>query len=1163
VEVIVSISELQPGAAGEVPPTVQGPASELSARYRLGERPVLLTGVQAVARLLVEQHARDAAAGLRTATLVSGYGGSPLGGLDRTLAGVTELARHDVHLRPGVNEELGATAVWGSQVELPQGNRTHDGIIGVWYGKAPGVDRAGDAMRHGATMGAHRHGGVLVLAGDDPGCKSSTLPSASEATLAALGMPVLFPRDAQDVITLGLYGVALSRASGCWVALKIVSDVADGLCTVDRDFAAMPIVIPSISWNGEPWSYQQRLTAVAANSMPAEGELIGPRMALVRAFAAANPVNAIDIDPPGARIGVVAAGKTYRDTVQALRDLGVDTQTALGAGIRVLRIGMLHPLDDAIVRQFAAGLEQILVVEEKGRFLEAQIRDALYGSAGSPVVTGKLDAAGMPLVPADGELTAARLAAPLRRALGSAVALRDPAPARQPVLLPLAVQRNPFFCSGCPHSLSTAVPDGSLAGAGIGCHAMVLRQPRMSEVMTGITQMGGEGAQWLGQAPFTDVPHLFQNMGDGTYFHSGQLAIQAAVAAGSNITFKILYNSAVAMTGGQSAQGSISVPALTRKLQAEGVTKVIVCADDPAKYGRRAKFAPGVSVRHRDRLDEAQRELREVSGVTVLIFDQRCAAEARRLRKRGALPARTMRLAINDRVCEGCGDCGAKSSCLSLEPIQTEFGRKTAIAQSSCNTDYSCLSGNCPSFVSVQVAPGARRAAPAPAVSPPALSDPQVPELTSTWNVYLAGIGGTGIVTVNQVLATAAMLDGLEVSGLDQTGLSQKAGPVTSHLRLAPRGEAANRIGAGQADCFLICDLLVGAEERNLACASADRTVTVASVSQVPTGPMVQDSALRYPALDDLLGRLDEHAARLISLDAMRICSRAFGDTTAANIVVVGAGYQAGAIPISAASIEEAIRLNGVEVGRNIAAFRWGRAVVADPAAVSALTGAASDAEPAAAPRPGISHFTGETAAVIARSASELAASHGRRAVDRYLATMNAVWTAERAVGDATHFSAAAARSLYHLTAYKDEYEVARLLTAPEFEQQLKADFPGATKVSYNLQPPVLRSLGLNRKIRLGPAFRPGLRMLARGRVVRGTPLDPFGHTPMRKTERALAREFEALLTGEAAALTADGYERATQIASAPLLVKGYEEIKLANIEKYQARLAELGVAAT
>ncbi len=1151
------------GAADE-PSPAKRPASELSARYRLGERPVLLTGVQAVARLLVEQHARDAAAGLRTATLVSGYGGSPLGGLDRTLAGVAALAAsHDVHLRPGVNEELGATAVWGSQVELPKGNRTHDGIIGVWYGKAPGVDRAGDAMRHGAMMGAHRNGGVLVLAGDDPGCKSSTLPSASEATLAALGMPVLFPRDAQDIITLGLYGVALSRASGCWVALKIVSDVADGLCTVDRDFAAMPIVLPDISWNGEPWTYQQRLTAVAANSMPAEGELIGPRMALARAFAAANPLNEMEIDPPAARIGVVAAGKTYQDTIQALRDLGVDKEAALRAGVRVLRIGMLHPLDDAIVRRFAAGLEQILVVEEKGRFLESQIRDALYGGADSPVVTGKLDAAGMPLVPADGELTAARLAGPLRRALGTAVTLREPAPVRQHVLLPLAVQRNPFFCSGCPHSLSTAVPDGSLAGAGIGCHAMVLRHPRMSEVMTGITQMGGEGAQWLGQAPFTDVPHLFQNMGDGTYFHSGQLAIQAAVAAGSNITFKILYNSAVAMTGGQSAQGSISVPALTRKLQAEGVAKVIVCADDPRKYGRRAKFAPGVSVRHRDRLDEAQRELRRVSGVTVLIFDQRCAAEARRLRKRGALPVRTMRLAINDRVCEGCGDCGAKSSCLSLEPLQTDFGRKTAIAQSSCNTDYSCLSGNCPSFVSVQVAADGRGQGPAPATSAPALSDPVLPELTRTCNVYLAGIGGTGIVTVNQVLATAAMLDGLEVRGLDQTGLSQKAGPVTSHLRLAPGGETANRIGAGQADCLLICDLLVGADERNLACASAERTVTVASVSRVPTGPMVQDSAIRYPDLDALLGRLDEHSARLITFDAMKICRRAFGDTAAANVVVVGAAYQAGALPISAASIEEAIRLNGVEVDRNIAAFRWGRAVVANPAAIGALTGAAGAGEPEALHRADISHFTGETAAVIDRSASELAASHGRRAVDRYLATMNAVWTAERELGGATDFSTAAARSLYHLTAYKDEYEVARLLTAPEFERQLKADFPAATKISYNLQPPVLRSLGLNRKIRLGPAFRPALRMLARGRVVRGTALDPFGRTRMRQTERALALEFEALLTGEAASLTADGYERATQIASAPLMVKGYEEIKLANIEKYRARLAELGVAAT
>ncbi len=1145
---------------------------DLTARYRPGAGPVLLTGVQAVGRLLVEQHARDAAAARQTASFVSGYQGSPLGGLDRALAGAPELrARYGVHLVPGLNEELGATAVWGSQLEVPGRSRTVDGVVGVWYGKAPGVDRAGDPMRHGNMCGAHPRGGVLVLAGDDPACKSSTIPCVSERVLAGYGLPVLFPGDAGELVRLGLYGVAASRASGYWMGVKVVADVADGVYGVEADVADVDITVPELEWEGRPWTYRQTPVLLPPASLAAEAELYGPRQAMLAEFLAANPVNVVDVDPPGAWLGIVAGGKTYHDTRQALRDLGLADDDALRrAGIRMLRLGMIHPVERALLRRFAAGLEQVVVVEEKTPFVESAVRDALYGLPGAPTVVGSVDERGRPLVPVTGELAAGVLLAPLRRVLRDRVPLPPPAAAR-PTLELLPVSRIPYFCSGCPHNRSTLVPEGSVNGGGIGCHAMVALTDRPGSEVSSITQMGGEGAQWIGQSPFlgpdeavTPV-HMFQNMGDGTFAHSGQLAVQACVAAGVTITFKLLYNRAVAMTGGQDAEGGLEVPALTRKLAAEGVTRIIVCAEEPERFGRRRPgFAAGVDVWHRDRLAEAQRLLREVPGVTVLIYDQRCAAESRRLRKRGALPVRTTRVVINEAVCEGCGDCGEKSNCLSVQPVATEFGRKTRIDQTSCNTDYSCLDGDCPSFVTVETpspASGASGVSRRQRPEPPAVPEVPVTRPTGNAQVFLAGIGGTGIVTVNQVLGSAAIRDGLAVRGLDQTGLSQKAGPVVSHLRICEgEPEPSNRVSPGQADCYLAFDLLVGADARNLRYADPARTVAVVSTSPTPTGSMVRDPRVTGPAPAALLERVRGVTREVVGLDILAASEALFGETMPANLLLVGAAHQAGVLPLSAAAIEWAIGLNGVAVPANLAAFRWGRVAVADPDAFALATGRPPAAVPPPDPALELGALAGETGRLAAVRAAALVEYQGPRLACEYLRLLGRVWQAERAVGERTAFSEAAARGLHKLLAYKDEYEVARLLTGAEFEAALAREVPGGGKLRYRLHPPLLRAMGRDRKLALGPAWRPVLRMLAHGKALRGTPLDPFGYTEVRRTERRLAREYQAMVIDLADRLTAATYDTAVAAASAADLVRGYEGVKLAGVARYRARLAELGV---
>lgn len=1138
-------------------------AYDLSDRYRAGAGPVLLTGVQAIARMLVEQRALDRRRGLRTGLFISGYPGSPLGGLDQLLLQMPEqMADNDITVVPGLNEELAATAVWGTQSSVTLDTDRYDGVTGVWFGKGPGVDRACDAIRHLNMYGGHPQGGVLMLVGDDPAAKSSTVPAVSERTLASLGVPVLFPRNASEIVELGLHGIAMARASGCVVALKVVADVADGAWVVDKSTSSLDPVAPSVSWDGAPWTYEPtKIELYPDRIVGAEAKLYGPRMATVKAYAAVNALNVIDVATPEATLGIVAAGSCYDSLRQALTDLGVTEDDLERAGVRVLRMGMMWPLEPAIIDTFAAGLEELLVVEDKTPFLEQGIRELLYGRAGAPRILGKNDALGAPLVPYDGELTAGRLLGPLRRVLDGRVAL-VPEPPRRIDLPLLPTSRTPYFCSGCPHNRSTALPEGSIGGGGIGCHTLVTISQRDDSKVIGVTQMGGEGAQWIGQAPYARAEHMFQNVGDGTFFHSAQLAVQACVAAGVDITYKLLHNDVVAMTGAQDPQGRFGIAKLAHNLVNEGVAKVIICADEPERH-RRRDLPAGVELWHRDRLDEAQRVLREVKGTTVLVYDQHCAADARRQRKRGTLAPRTKRVIINEAVCEGCGDCGRKSNCLSVQPVETELGRKTRIDQTGCNTDYTCLSGECPSFVTVETDPSAkaaRRAAP----SAPDVADPGYPALDRTWSVFMAGIGGTGIVTVNQVLATAALRAGLAVESLDQVGMSQKAGPVTGHLRFGPGAvEPSNRVTPGSADALLGFDLLTLAEGRNLQYAGP-HTRAVVSTSPTPTGPMVHDPSVAYPAEEGLLDRVRGTVAGVEAFDALAAAEALFGSTAAANFLLVGAAYQSGALPIPAEAIEEAIGINGVSVAANVAAFRWGRAAVAKPDAF---------AEAARGPqrRPRVvgvrglleSPVQGEVRSVVADRAGRLVDFQSEALASDYVAFVDRVWAAERAVTDDSRLSETVARQLFQVTAYKDEYEVARMLTSAESRAVVEAAVPGGSRVTFNLRPPAFAWFLGERKIGLGPRWHWLLRVLATLRFLRGTPFDPFGRARVRRVERALRDHYRSLVAGLVDGLTPADYDRAVQLAGLVEVVKGYESVKLGNIERYRELLRSNGVDVT
>lgn len=1138
---------------------------------------ILLSGIQAILRLTLDQRRADVRAGLNTATFISGYRGSPLGGLDMLLQENPRLLeQHHVHFQPGLNEDLGATAVFGSQIANLLPGPKYDGVLGMWYGKAPGLDRSGDAIRHANYAGVGKYGGVLALAGDDPAAKSSTLPSATEHALYDLLMPILYPGNVQEVLDYGRLGFEMSRYTGLWVGFKFVTNVGDEYSTAEVAPDRITVVDPGFIFEKKPWSAIQNPMLLTPYSLTTERRMIEGRWEAARRFGAANGLNKVVLHTADDWIGIVAAGKTYYDVREAFRELGLSDADLQRAGIRLLKIGLMTPLDSGFVREFARGLEEILVIEEKRSFIETFIREALYSMVDRPRIIGKRDEQDQPFVPGYGEMDADVIARLITRRLkgrldAESINARLYALDHPPMSMTIPLlSRTPYYCSGCPHNTSTtSVPDGSLVGAGIGCHTMVLLMDNYKGNVTGVTQMGGEGAQWVGASPFTETAHIFQNIGDGTLFHSGTLAIRQAVAANANLTYKILWNSAVAMTGGQDIEVQMPVWRLTHLLRAEGVGRIIVTTTDPREYPAHADWAAGVDVWKRERIEEAQIILRDTPGVTVLIHDQECAAELRRKRRRGLAPDPELRVFINEAVCEGCGDCGEKSNCLSVFPVETEFGRKTQIHQSSCNKDYSCLKGHCPAFVTVVPNTQEMKHEHPFYAEVFDLPDPVfVSNTEGVANLYMMGIGGTGVVTVNQIIATAAVIDGKAITSLDQTGLSQKGGPVVSHLRIldAP-GEMANKISAGMADAYLVFDLLTGTDFRNLKQASPEHSIAIVSTSEIPTGKMISSTGTQWPETMSLHKVIDDHtvAAQNVYFDAIGMSEALFGSHMPANMMVIGAAYQRGLIPLRAEAIERAIELNGVAVKANLQAFRVGRRIVAEPDWVPSVeTTRAGDqdyqVELSAEARGLIDSVgvDGELRRLLEIRVPELIAYQNIGYAERYVSFVKDVMAREAAVmSGQTKLAEAVARYLFKLMAYKDEYEVARLHLKSSFQDEMAAQFGESAKVQYMLQPPLMRSV-IRGKIKLGRWFEPMYALLTRMKMLRGTPLDIFGYDKVRRTERKLIEQYRGLMEEAINGLTADNYEKAVKLAELPDMIRGYDHIKLGNVEKFWAEVEKL-----
>ena len=1138
----------------------------LDDKYTLHSGRIYLNGVQALVRLPMMQRRRDQAAGLNTGGFISGYRGSPLGVYDNALWQARRfLKQNNVHFQPGLNEDLAATAVWGSQqVNLFPGAAV-DGAFALWYGKGPGVDRSVDPLKHGNSAGSSRHGGVIAIAGDDHGCQSSTLAHQSEQIFQAAMIPILNPATVQEYLDFGLIGFALSRFSGCWVGFKAIAETVESSASVYIDPERLSIVPPpdfemppgglNIRWPDPP--------------LEAERRLHGPKMAAVAAFARANRIDRLEIDPRPARFGIITTGKAYLDVRQALADLGLNDRAAAALGIRLYKVGLTWPLEASGARRFAEGLQDVLVVEEKRGFIEDQLVRLLYNldAARRPTVVGKEDESGAALLPSAGEITPTMVARAIVLRLKR---LGDESPQLAQRLARLEsfdrlldaplpkTQRTPFFCSGCPHNTSTRVPEGSRAQAGIGCHAMAMYVPARRTAT--ITHMGGEGANWIGQAPFTREPHVFQNLGDGTYSHSGLLAIRAAAAAGVNITYKVLYNDAVAMTGGQPVEGHLNVPQITRQVAAEGARRVVVMSDEPEKYPADAGFAAGVEIRHRDELDQVQRELRETPGLTVLVYDQTCAAEKRRRRKRGQYPDPPKRVFINELVCEGCGDCSEKSNCVSVKPVETEFGRKRAIDQSNCNKDFSCLKGFCPSFVTVHggAVRKLKREAASVAEDPFAgLPLPQQRPLGEAYGILVTGIGGTGVITVGALLGMAAHLEGKGCTVLDFTGLSQKNGAVMSHVRLAPRPEDlhAVRIAAGGADLLLGCDMVVAASPDALSRVEHGVTRAVINSYLAPTAAFVINPDIDFETLTmqrALKAAAGDAGADFI--DGTGLATALMGDSIATNLFMLGYAFQKGLVPLSLEAIERAIELNAVAVESNKRTFAWGRLAAHERAQVDALVRPSLGAE---APAPqGL-------AELIERRARFLTDYQDAAYARRYRDLVARVEAAEKSRGRGlAGLAEAVARNLFKLMAYKDEYEVARLYTDGAFLQKLHQQFEGDFTLEFHLAPPLLAPhdpvTGELEKRAYGPWVFRAFKLLAGMRRLRGTALDIFGRTAERRMERRLIAEYEAVLGELALSLTPDNHALAVEIARLPEQIRGYGHIKERNLEKAKAREASL-----
>jgi indolepyruvate ferredoxin oxidoreductase len=1142
---------------------------------------VFLTGNQALVRLLLMQRARDAARGLGTAGFVSGYRGSPLGMLDQAIwkAG-PRFTEAGIRFVPAINEELGATQVLGTQRVESDPERTHDGVFALWYGKGPGVDRAGDAIKHGNAYGSSPTGGVLVVAGDDHGCVSSSMPHQSDGLFQAFQMPVLAPSNIAEYLEFGLYGWALSRFSGNWVAFTALSEVVESGATVDLDLVNARV---------DAWADADTVRAATGFEPPADGlhyrwpdlpslrieTRLKDKLAAVAAFARVNSIDREVIASPHARFGIVTVGKAHHDLMEVLRRLEITPAMLAAAGVRLVKVGLAFPIETTRMAAFAKGLQEILVIEEKAPVVETQLRDLFYNApvGARPVIIGKKDRAGRPLVSDVGELRPSRLIErvahwiaehfPANATLGDHLQhVRDFTP---PELLANegdSVKRLPYFCAGCPHNTSTRVPEGSEARAGIGCHFMANWMDRQT---SGLIQMGGEGVDWVSHSMFTRKPHVFQNLGDGTYYHSGYLAIRQAVAAKATITYKILFNDAVAMTGGQPVDGVISVDAIARQVESEGVRQVAVVSDDIDKYDAiKGRFPAGTSFHHRDELDAVQRTLRGLTGVTVLIYEQTCAAEKRRRRKKGELADPDRRLFINEHVCEGCGDCGVQSNCVAVLPHETALGRKRRIDQSSCNKDESCAKGFCPSFVGVSggklrrkpgVLGGGQEAFLARVA---ALPQPAAHAWTGPYDLLVTGVGGTGVVTVGALIAMAAHLEGKSASVLDFMGFAQKGGSVLSFVRWADRPERLNqvRIDTQQADAILACDLVVGASPEALGTVRRGRTRILANLHEVPVAESLKnpDASLKVPALLEKLRfavGADADPSALETFDAQTLAEDFLGDTIVANVIALGIAWQRGLVPVGLAALERAIELNGVAVQANRLAFSLGRLAAADPQALAALRGGAAPAE------------DGTLETLVARAVEDLTAWQDAAWAQRYATVIERVRTAEAALGldPALPFTRTVARSLRKLMTYKDEYEVARLYTDGRFLADLRSQFEGEPKLEFHMAPPLLsraRDGRPPRKLRLGEWMWPALRWLAQGKRLRGGRFDLFGRTEERRMERALIDRFEARVDELLPLLAADTLKIATEIAALPLSMRGFGHVKIGHVALARAREAEL-----
>ena len=1131
----------------------------LDDKYALLEGRVFLTGIQALVRLPLDQKRRDKAAGLNTAGFISGYRGSPLGGYDQQIKRAGKfMAAHDVTLWEGLNEDLGATAVWGAQQAAvsPQPNR--DGVFGIWYGKAPGVDRTGDVFKHANFAGVSRFGGVVAVAGDDHGCKSSTLPSQSEFAFMDAEIPVLNPANVQDVLDFGLYGFALSRYSGLWVGMIALADTMDSGAVVDVGPARTPILLPDdfvlplegvhIRQGDEPMAKELRLRTL---KLPA-----------AHAFLRANRLDRVVLDAPRPRLGIVATGQAARDVFEALDALGLSPDEAADLGIAVYKVAMPWPLEPQGLAQFAAGLETLLVLEHKRPLMEPQIRDALYHLPDwqRPRVLGKRGTQGAGFLPDVNVIPVPVIAKALYDLLpegphqdrARAYLARVGLSADQALALQGDVVRKAHYCSGCPHNTSTVVPDGSRALAGIGCHYMANFMGRADFT----SQMGGEGVSWIGASPFTDESHVFVNLGDGTYSHSGSLAIRAALTGKVNITYKILYNGAVAMTGGQQVESDVTPAQITRQLHAEGVQTIVIVADDESRYLGIADLAPGVKVYPRSELDAVQRRLRDVKGVSVLIYDQMCATEKRRRVKRNLMAGSTTRAFINSAVCEGCGDCSAKSNCLSIEPLETEFGRKRQINQNSCNQDLRCVDGFCPSFVTIEGAdPKSAGATTRPSFDADALPIPEPMTLDRTWNIVMTGVGGTGVTTIAAIVGMAAHIDGKAAVTLDMTGLAQKGGAVFSHIRIAPEPEMvrSGRVPPASADVLIACDMAVASSKDALGLLDGGRSVALGNADLSPTAEFIGNRNKAF-SVDPLARRVEKAAQRFAATHADALAENVLGDSIYSNMVMLGFAWGQGLVPVSQRALYRAIKLNGVAVDDNMRAFDLGRLAAHDPAAAHAM------AAPNVAPAPVIE--TQSLSDLIARRIAHLTGYQNAAYAARYQALVDEVAAAERKAGTGERLTRAVAIYFSKLMAYKDEYEVARLYTDGAFAAALKSQFGDKGKLSFHLAPPLFapkdKATGHLRKIKFGGWMLGAFKLLAAMKALRGTAFDVAGWTEERKMERRLRDEYEIRIRALLPKIGAGQDDVLLAIASMPDEIRGFGHVKEASVKAAEAKLASL-----